>query len=255
MESLAYLVLGATHSGRRAAVFDLIEDLASESNPFEVFISKLEPPSECDEGIPALPGVALRYFETDPGSLTDHKPGAGATSIIIAAGSMNPVDQVESLKGLLARAHKELGRIITLVNCGMLSRHPGLLAYYDACIHFSDIVLINDLGSVGKHFVKDFIQRYKEEYYPCLFEPMLRGRVKNPDLILANQTRRISLYFDSEEDWRDEGEEDWRDEGEEDSETMPVDPYLERLPSGIRRKTVPDVAKILEAKKGSNAKC
>ena len=68
---------------------------------------------------------------------------------------------------------------------------------------------------------------------------MKRGRVKNPDLILETVPRRISLYFDAEE-------EDWLEEEEEELEATPVDPYLERLPSGIRRKTVPDIAKILD---------
>ncbi len=236
MESPAYLVLGATHSGRRVAVFDLIKDLASESDPFEVAISKREPPSEYDERIPALEGVALNYFETDLGSLPPRGLRAGFTSILIAAGAMNPVDQVESLKDLLGQAKKELSRILSVVSCRMLSRHPSLSAYYDACIHFSDVVLINEYESVGEKFVKDFIQCYKDDYYPCLFEPLKRGRVKNPSLILETQARRISLYFDPEEDLSEE----------EDHESIPVDPYLERLPGGIRRKTVPDIAKILD---------
>ena len=152
---------------------------------------------------------------------------------------MNPVDQVESLKDLLGKANKELGRIITLANCRMLSRHPRLFAYFDACIHFSDVVLVHEPETVSRQFVRDFIQRYKDEYYPCLFEPMKRGRVKNPDLILETVPRRISLYFDAEG-------EDWLVDEEEDLEPTPVDPYLERLPSGVRRKTVPDIAKILD---------
>lgn len=238
MESPAYLILGATHSGRRAAVFDLIKDLASKSDPFEVVISKLEPPTQYDQRIPALPGVELNYFETDLSSLPPRKLRAGSTSILIAAGAMNPVDQVESLKDLLLPDNKELGRIITLTNCRMLNRHPSLFAYYDACIHFSDVVLVHEPESVSREFVRDFIQRYKDEYYPCLFEPMKRGRVKNPNLILETVPRRISLYFDAEEEY-------WLEEEEEDLEPTPVDPYLERLPSGFRRKTVPDIAKIL----------
>ncbi len=239
MEPPAYLILGATHSGRRAAVFDLIKDLTSESDPFEVVISKLEPPTQYDQRISALPGVELNYFETDLRSLPPGEMRAGSTSILIAAGAMNPVDQVESLKDLLGQANKELGRIITVVNCRMLGRHPSLFAYYDACIHFSDVVLVHEPESVSRQFVRDFIQRYKDEYYPCLFEPMKRGRVKNPELILESEPRRISLYFDAEEEY-------WLEEEEEDHETIPVDPYLERLPSGIRRKTVPDIGKILD---------
>ncbi len=235
MESPAYLILGATHTGRRAAVFDLIKDLASESDPFQVALSKREPPSEYDERIPALEGVESICFETDPGSLPPTELRSGSASIIIAAGAMNPVDQVESLKDLLVRAGKELGRIITVANCPMLNRHPSLLPYYDACIHFSDVVLINEPESVGKPFVNDFIQRYKNDYYPCLFERMKRGKAKNPSLILETQARRISLYFDPEEDLPEE----------EDHETIPVDPYLDRLPNGTRRKTIPDIAKIL----------
>ena len=231
MESLAYLVLGATHSGRRAAIFDLIKDLASASHPFEVAISKLEPSSEYGDRIPVLKGVYLSFFATDLGSLSSREPRAGSTSIIIAPGAMNPVDQVESLKGLLVPEGKELGRIITVANCRMLNRHPSLFSYYDACIHFSDVVLINEPASVGKKFVKDFMQRFKDDHYLCLFEPMRRGSVKNPDLILETQARRISLYFDPEEDHG----------------IIPVDPYLDRLPSGNgnRRKTVPDISKIL----------
>lgn len=248
MEPPAYLILGATHSGRRATVFDLIKDLASESDPFEVVISKLEPPTRYDQRIPALPGVELNYFETDLSSLPPGELRAGSTSILIAAGAMNPVDQVEGLKVLLGQADKELGRIITLANCRMLSRHPRLFAYYDACIHFSDVVLVHEPESVSRQFVSDFIQRYKDEYYPCLFEPLNRGRVKNPDLILETEPRRISLYFDVEE-------EDWLEEEEEDMETTPVDPYLERLPSGVRRKTIPDIVKILEEEGRSGIPC
>ncbi len=243
MDSFAYLVLGAPHSGRRAAVFDLVKDLASESNPFEVVISEMELPTQHDEKVQSLPGVELKYFETDLGSLSRKELNPEATSVIITAGAMNPVDQVEGLKDLLGQAKKELGRIITVVNCHMLSRHHSLFAYYDACIHFSDVALLNKRESISEKFAKDFIKRYKDERYPCLFERVKQGRIKNPDLVLETEPRRISLHFDAEEDaWLDE-----------DLETVEADPYLDRLPSGIRRKTIPDIASILKDKRKFNS--
>ena len=89
--------------------------------------------------------------------------------------------------------------------------------------------------------MQDFVDRYKGNHFPCLIEATRKGRVKNPGLILEPQARRISLYFDPEEDkWLDDDDE-WEDE-----EDALVDPYLAKLPSGIRVKRIPDIQAMFE---------
>ena len=36
-----------------------------------------------------------------------------------------------------------IARVITIVNCELAEKHSALLAWYEACVHFSDIVLLN----------------------------------------------------------------------------------------------------------------
>ena len=88
-------------------------------------------------------------------------------------------------------------------------------------------------------FVQDFIDRYKDKHFPCLFEVIGKKGIKNPGLILEPQARRISLFFEPAEDaWLD-------DEDDEDWEGPQEDPYMIRLPSGHREKWIPDIASIL----------
>ena len=86
--------------------------------------------------------------------------------------------------------------------------------------------------------IQDFIDRYKDNHFPCLFETVSKGRVKNPGLILEPQARRMSLYFEPEEDH-------WLDDEDEEFEGPTEDPYLVRLPSGKREKWLHDVQSIL----------
>lgn len=141
-------------------------------------------------------------------------------------------------------------------------------------MHFSDVVLLNRREGVANKWMSDFQLRFKEACYPCLFEVVKKGRVKNPMVVLDPQARRMSHIFDIDEwtgldlegvEFGVEGEdepEDLDDGGksangkkpahpnqspEEDDDWMPEkEPYFETLPNGRRAKELPDIRKYLE---------
>ena len=84
---------------------------------------------------------------------------------------------------------------------------------------------------------------------------MKKGRVKNPGLVLDQQTRRLSHWFDEDEtdDWKkfvaeaedvvieDEAADDPDEQNNEEE-----DEYLARYPGGGRKKVIPNIAEYLD---------
>jgi len=251
-----YLILGASGSGRRAVVADLIQDGIAPGERTRVFIASDEAASSID---PALGEVTRWRWLGEGGISTETEaPLEGVeNAFFITDGRLNPVDQIEAFKPWLAENGGELGRILCVVNCRLAEQHRELVAWYEACIHFADIVLLAEREGVANKWLSDFQNRFKNQFYPCLFEFVKAGKVKNPALILTPEPRRLSHYFD-ETEWTaidDDDQADAEDADEEaegaDEEVELVekpDPYLERLNSGRRVKEIPDITKYLEAK-------
>jgi hypothetical protein len=118
------------------------------------------------------------------------------------------------------------------------------------------VVLLTGREGVGNKWLSDFQARFKDQFYPCLFELVKAGRVKNPPLILEPQSRRMSHLFD-EVEWEIlesedseeqlENDDDERETNEEIEVKQEIDPYFERVPGGRRIKELPDIAKFLPA--------
>ena len=241
MKSLVYLILGAAGSGRRKVVADLIAGGLGEGDRALVLLSATE---AADEGDARL-GPAQQW-RWDEGRI--EAPGFdGATHVFwVADGRRNPVDQIEAVQAWLPVSGGELARIVCVINCGLAARHHELLVWYDACVHFSDVVLLNRREGIDNKWLSDFQARYASQFLPCLFEFVKHGEVKNPAVVLEPQTRRMSHVFDEELNWEITGTPEEDAEGDEEVEAHPeVDPYLDRLPSGRRAKEIPDVAKYL----------
>lgn len=244
---LVYLILGTAGSGRRAVLADLIEGGLDAADRPAVLISEAEKPSEVDA---KLPGVT-RWRWT--GDLIEAAWPAEATHVFfITDGRENPVDQIEVFKAWLEAHEGELARVVCVVDCQLAEKNSPLLAWYDACVHFSDVVLLNRREGVANKWMSDFQAHFKGQYIPALFEFVKEDRVKNPGLVLDPQARRMSHIFDEEPDWifRDEDgieiEEDEESEGDEEVEaTIEEDPYFARLNGGRRVKEIPDVKKFL----------
>ncbi|MDO8542518.1 MAG: hypothetical protein Q7S40_18920 [Opitutaceae bacterium] len=247
---LVYLVLGASGSGRREVLVDLIEDGLGEGTHPAVMVAETEAASAADV---RLPGLA-RWVWQD-GAIVGTLPEDATHVFLVADGGRNPVDQAEVFKPWVQAQGGEIGRVLCVINCQLAEKHPPLLAWYEACVHFADVVLLNRREGVANKWLSEFQNHFKKLYYPCLFEFVKEGRVRNPALVLIPEARRMSQAFDEEQDliFRNaEGEEiDEEDEEEEDEiEAVPAeDPYFERRMGGRRVKEIPDIAKFLDAEK------
>jgi hypothetical protein len=238
---LIYLILGAAGSGRREVVADLIEGGLGEGDRPLVLLSADEAACEADAGLG--PPKRWRWSE----GRIEAPALDGATHVfMIADGRRNPVDQIEAFHAWLPVSGGELAHIVCVIHCALAARHHELLVWYDACVHFADVVLLNRREGLANKWMSDFQARYASQFLPCLFELVKNRRVKNPALLLEPQARRMSHVFDEEVNWEVTGVAEDEAEGDEEVEAHPeVDPYLERRPGGRRVKEIPDVAKFL----------
>lgn len=249
-EPFVYLILGAAGSERRRVLADLVDGgLASEDRAV-VLIND----GEADPGLEKNFSRVVHWSWAEGLILTPDDVLGDATHIFfVTDGRQSPVDQIEAFKPWLNQTGAQLGRVLCLVNCKLAEQHPEVVSWYEACIHFSDVVLLTRREGVANKWLSDFQARFKDQYFPCLFEFVKEGRVKNPPLLLEPEARRMSHLFDETEwvvldDEMEEGDESEEPaEGEEEVEMVEVlDPYLERDLAGRRTKDIPDIAKFLQ---------
>lgn len=247
---LVYFILGAPDSGRRALLADLIEGGLEATDRVAVLLPAAEAASDDDA---RLPGVQ-RWTWLDEGAIAAALPPGMTHVFFVCEGRRNPVDQAEAFKPWVQAQGAEFGRVICVVNCQFAERHAPLLAWFEACVHFSDVVLLNRREGVANKWISGFLAHFKKLYYPCLFEMVKDGRVKNPALVLEPQARRMSHAFDEEQDWiftNAEGEEiDEQEETDDDDDEIEAkpeeDPYFERRNGGRRVREIPDIKRYLE---------
>jgi hypothetical protein len=243
---LIYFILGASGSGRRKIVSDLVEGGLAEDERPVILLSE----SEADMETPIR--VARWKWNQDHAQVPRDAFGDATHIFFITDGRVNPVDQMEALKPWVEQSGAEVARVITIVNCRLAEQHKELIAWYEACIHFSDVVLLANREGVANKWISDFQNRFKDLFYPCLFEFVKDGHVKNPPLMLEPQARRMSHIFD-EQDWEilddedfEEGVEDGDRASTEEIEVAPeTDPYFERRAGGRRLKEIADIAKFV----------
>ncbi len=238
-----YLILGAAGSGRREVLSDLIgEGLAAGDRP-AVLLSSTEWAAPSDG---KLPGVG-RWTLGPENAVEANLPPDASHVFILFDGRLNPVDQIEGCKAWLAERAIEVARVISIVNCRLIEANPKLFAWYEPCIFYSDVVLLNQRDGVPNKWIGDFKAKFEDKFYPCLFEFVKDNRVKNPALVLAPVARRMSHVFD-EQDWISvdvEDEEDDQEEGEEVEMKPEEDYYIERRNGGRRVHELPHIADFL----------
>jgi hypothetical protein len=247
---LVYLILGAAGSGRREIVADLIEGGLAPADRAAVMLSDAENASASDARLPQV----ARWTWTDEGTIAGALPADATHVFFFLHGRRNPVDQLEVLRAWVEAQGGQVARVISIVDVQLAAKNPPLLAWFEACIHFSDVVLLNKREGVENKWISDFQTHFKKQFFPCLFEFVKEGRVKNPALVLEPQARRVSQVFDEEQDWIftnaegeeiDEQEETGDDEDDEIEAKPAEDPYFERRNGGRRVKEIPDIAKFL----------
>lgn len=257
MSVRVYGLLGIPGSGRRAALADLLEHGGLPPQGCAVLLPSSEGACPEDAALQALAGAGVHRGAEDPRNA--HAAGADAQALfVIFPGTANPVDLLEKWRDFLV-AHRDafvIGRIITLVHSAFLQKNPGAAEWYEACIHFSDVVLLSHREEAGNRWVSDFEKSFRKRHFPCLFEPLKKSGLRNPAAILDPEPRRMSLAFDP---WEDALPPDLEIEVEiegdaapgenadaaEEEDAIPEDPYLERMPGGRRRRKIPDIRKFL----------
>jgi hypothetical protein len=252
---LVYLILGAAGSGRREVLSDLIEGGLDESDHAAVMVPAGEgTTAEAAADEAKLPSIS--HWTWEDGTIAGTLPPDATHVFFVTDGTRNPVDQIEVFKPWLEAQGGELGRVICVINSQLAEKNPPLLAWFEACVHFADVVLLNKREGLENKWMSDFLGHFKKQYFPCVFEVVKDGRVKNPALVLEPQARRMSHVFDEEQDWvftNAEGEEiDEQEETEDSDEEIEAkpeeDPYFVRRSGGRRVKELPDIAKFLEVK-------
>jgi len=267
---LLYLILGAPGSDRRAVLADLIADGLDEGEKALTFLNRNEAPGTSDQLLGEtrpwqwLDGtIAAEVPESISDASGDAPPEERYSHVFfIAEGARNPVDQIEAIKAWITPLDVEFARIITVINCTLASQHRELVPWWDACVHFSDVVLLSRRQGVPNKWMSDFQERYRTKFMPELFELVKEGRVRNPALILEPQARRMTQVFDREDnDWDTarrlapeaeiefevDDEADEENDGRKDSEEDgPVtEAYFERRANGSRVIELPDIGKYL----------
>ena len=252
-KTLIYLVLGAAGSGRREVLADLIDAGLEPGARVAILLAEAEAPAETDQKLPAIE----RWRWTEENAIEAELPAGTSHVFFVTDGRRDPVEQIEAFAAWLPTTGGELARVLCVVNCQLAEKNPSLLAWYDACVHFSDVTLLNRREGVANKWMSDFQGHFRDQFIPCLFEIVKGGAVKNPALVLEPQARRMSHVFDEDKEWFitgkdgekrsvEEMEEDEEQEGEEEVEVTPEEePYFVRDAAGRRAKKIPDVAKFL----------
>jgi len=237
-----YLILGIPGSGRREVLYDLIEGGVPAGEEVLFFHPRDEQPSPYDEQIEALDNVRGVSCALETEKIThDSITRAPEHIFFLAPGTGDPVAMVEALKKWLDHNQCRIGRILTVVHCDFFAETPEALPWIDACLHFSDISLLNRRENVSNRWIRDFQNRFQKERLPLLFYFVKKGRVPNPPAVLDPEARRVSLYFDE----LPEIDEDKPAAGEEPPDDAGPDPYVARLENGQRKRPVPDIRKFL----------
>ena len=237
---LVYVMLGLSGSERRDILYDLIKEGIGSEEQVLFCRPKNEVPSKTDAALLALENVSVIESTLQDSKLIHSEINTAAEKIFfLAPGDSNPADFIEAIKDWVDLNDCTIARVLTVVHCGFLESNPKAQTWFDACIHFSDIILLAARAGIKNNWVKEFKDRYTKNHYPCRFLLVKKGRIQNPAEVLGIEARRVSLYLDEltpiEED-------EFEDQMPDDRQP---DKYIERLTSGQRAYQIPDIRKLL----------
>lgn len=248
---LVYFILGTPGSGRREIVRDLVENGLAPGDPVLVLRAESEAADPAEAKLAGRPSTRVVRAAWTPAELPEVPLPAGGVVFFLAEARADPITQLESLQPWLLARGAQLARIFSVIDCQFAEQHPILHAWYDACVHFSDVVFLTRRAGVDNKWVSDLLRRFEAECSPALFLQLKKSGVANPALVLDPQPRRLSQYFDEPVDLSgvEIETDDEEDNGEDDGLPEP-ESYFERLRSGRRVRELPDIGKFLEKAAG-----
>ena len=138
-KSLVYLILGAAGSGRREVVADLIAGGSGRAIARRAAVRGGRRREKSTRGL-----ARRSYGGGAPKAASKRAAFGGATHVFwMPNGRRNPVDQIEAVQAWLPASGGELARIVCVIRLRAGGPQPGLLPWYDACVHFADVVLLS----------------------------------------------------------------------------------------------------------------
>lgn len=249
-KSLVYFIIGTPGSGRRAILHDLIENGFGEEEKALVLLAGSETAAPADALLAERENTEIRRWSWTAPVLPPVELPAGTTVFFLADSHANMLDQLEALKPWLEEHAAELARIFCTVDCQLAANHPILRQWFDACIHFADVVFLTRREGLANKWLSDFINHFKDQRFPCHFvQVKLKGNLPTPLVWLDPSARRVSQYFDEGEIYEIEGlETDDEEDEDEDTGLLSPEPYFVRQVSGRRDKELPDIREYLPKK-------
>lgn len=237
-----YLILGSAGARRRIVLADLLEGLMPTDRAV-VLLSDAEAGEAPGDDALAQRGVPVARWTWKRDEPFDPDLPEEATHVfLVVDGAANPVDQIEAVREwLLERPQVRLARVLFVADAALLHAHAELSPWYDACAHFADVVVLTKVEGIDQKWINAFEQRYRDQYFPFLFEVFRRDRLKNPAALLVPEARRVAQVFDEDIALADETDE------EIEAAKAENDKYFARTRGGSRVEHIPAIATFVRA--------
>lgn len=242
---LVYFILGTPGSTRQVLVADLVENGLSEKEKAMIL--------HAEGDAVEVTGVSGTTWQWEEGAIVAALD-AGATHVFFFADPRrNPVDQMEALVTWLPGANAKIGRVFTVVDCRLGQANPLMMPWYEACVHFSDVVFMENRTDVPGGWISEFEKHFKKQHFPCLFELPRNGEVGNPALVLETLALRMAPIFEDDfsltpgSEYSTDFDDDEEDDDVDAEQDQPLeDPYFARNRGGGNRVIdVPDITPFL----------
>jgi hypothetical protein len=235
-----YLILGCAGSKRRVVLADLVSEGLMPDDRAAVLLGDAEAADAAGDAVLAKSGAAIGRWHWAKPEIEFEVPEGTTHLFLVADGRGNPVDQIEALRELLlVRGDLRLARVLFIADAALLFAKPEAQPWYDACVHYADVVLLTRVEGIDQKWINGFEKRYREQYCPFLFEIVRRDQLKNPAVLLVPEARRVSQVFDEDIALADETDE------EIEAAKAENDKYFARKRGGTRVEHIPDIAALL----------
>ncbi len=240
MATILYFILGTAGSHRRALLADLVGEGLMPDDRAAVLLSAAEAPDAAGEALLTKAGATLGRWTWAKPELEVELPEEATHVFLVADGRSDPIDQLEALREwLLARPFVQLGRVFFVADAALLHAKPELQPWFDACVHYADVVALTKIEGIEQKWLNEFEKHYRSQHCPFLFEVARRDVFKNPAILLVPEARRVSQVFDEEMELADETDE------EIEAAKPENDKYFARTRGGTRVEHLPRIADFL----------
>lgn len=263
-----YIIIGTKDSGRREVLFNFIYE-AERFDDIQIFIANDESKNEFEEKLSGLTHVKIsRYAAQDLQEIleADYAEKNDQTFLLLNS-QEDLLGQIDTVAETLPQSPNTLDRILFVMDCDLAMREPKLKRWFQAATYFADCVLLNKRTNVNPGWMRDWLEPFQKECYPCLFVYVKKGRVENPELVLSQSVLRMTLAFEDDyqsdqhkiawtsldNDQTLDDETSFTESGDIDDDSMdadaedsiPEDPFLAKHLNGDFKVRLPDPNKFL----------